>query len=140
MSSRITERLELALFKVIFKDLYHDNYIYNSLIGLEDLLLAKKKEKLPSACLFFLDELSQFLSNIGKDTGTEANFLSLFSGTLVRSLTRAKQIIDIPNPRVSIVGFTQPATIIGIMDRSTADTGGFFERCVKCHILFVDDC
>ena len=92
---------------------------------------------MPCACLFFLDELSQFLSNIGKDSGTEANFLSLFTGTLVRSLTRSKQIIDIPNPRVSIVGFTQPATIIGIMDRSNADTGGFFERYDSFNILKV---
>ena len=36
--------------------------------------------------------------------------------------------IDVENPRVSIVGFTQPETLLKYMKNAEEDSGGKFER------------
>ena len=98
-----------------------------TLAGLEDVLIAKKNNSFIPNVIFTLDELSLLLTNLEKDEAFSNVFLSLHGGKPIRSNTRKGGLLEIDDPRVQVMGFSQPETIVKHKSKGE-DTGGKLER------------
>ena len=101
--------------------------INGTFAGLEDVLLSKKNGNVSPNIVLILDEASLLLSNLEKDEAFESIFLSLYSGKPIRSNTRKGGFLEVDNPRVQVMGYSQPETILKFMNKGD-DTGGKLER------------
>jgi len=109
-------------------DAFYRTVQVSTIQGMEDVLNTKQKAGFPSSCQFHLDELSQLLMEIAKNPGLDSSYNSLFNGIPIRANTRTTGMVNIPAPRVNIIGFTQPTSLLKALDRMELDTGGLFER------------
>lgn len=95
--------------------------------GLEEVLFAKSKNEDTAAVIIVNDEISVLLSSLNSDATFEASFLSMFSGSTIKKNTKQGGYLEVKNPFIQVVGFSQPDTILADYSRKE-DTGGKYDR------------